>query len=169
MTSYLLSFFPPLLKVLEYNDDIEDDYDAGGFGRDTFAPIQPKPKDDDDDELIFNEPEPPPVYEPCDKVTTLYNLQPNAVEGITDAIRMPNVRPFYIKKIPRTNLLLVVINVLMPSKGTKKTTEPQRIIYPTDFPCYKLNMSFYERRRIEECFTEHPEVSENLEISSSES
>lgn len=119
--------------------------------------------------MIFNEPEPPPVYEPCDKVTTLYNLQPNAVEGITDAIRMPNVRPFYIKKIPRTNLLLVVINVLMPSKGTKKTTEPQRIIYPTDFPCYKLNMSFYERRRIEECFTEHPEVSENLEISSSES
>ena len=98
------------------------------------------------------------MYEACDKVVTLYNLQPNTLEGITDAIKMPNVRPFYIKKIPRTNLLLVVINVLMPSKGTKKTTEPQRQVYDTLFPCYKLNMSFYERRRIEECFTEHPEV-----------
>ncbi|XP_037825426.1 voltage-dependent calcium channel subunit alpha-2/delta-3 [Lucilia sericata] len=142
---------------LEYNDDIEDDYDAGGFGRDNFASMQPKPKEEDEDEMIFNEPEPPPVYEPCDKVTTLYNLQPNSVEGINDAIRLPTVRPFYIKKIPRTNLLLVVINVLMPSKGTKKTTEPQRLIYPKEFPCYKLNMSFYERRRIEECFTEHPD------------
>uniref|UniRef100_A0A1A9WAF6 Uncharacterized protein n=1 Tax=Glossina brevipalpis TaxID=37001 RepID=A0A1A9WAF6_9MUSC len=37
------------------------------------------------------------------------------------------------------------------------TTKPQPIEYETEFPCYKLNMSFNERRRIEECYTEHPD------------
>ncbi|XP_037958547.1 voltage-dependent calcium channel subunit alpha-2/delta-3 [Teleopsis dalmanni] len=139
---------------LEYFDEIDDDYEPVP---ETFAGQQPKTKEiTEDGELIFQEPEPEPVYSPCDMKSTLYALQPNSLEGINDYIKMPNSRPFYLKKIPNTNLLLVVVNVLMPSKGVRLTTEPQIIEYDAEFPCYKLNMSFYERRRIEECYTEHP-------------
>ncbi|KAL9929271.1 ca[2+] channel Muscle-specific alpha2/delta subunit [Glossina fuscipes fuscipes] len=140
---------------LEYLDEIEDDYEAVP---DSFSGAQQKTKEiNEEGELIFQEPEPPPVYINCDKQSTLYSLQPNSLEGINDYIKVPNSRPFYLKKIPNTNLLLVVVNVLMPSKGVRLTTEPQPIEYETEFPCYKLNMSFYERRRIEECYTEHPD------------
>lgn len=120
-----------------------------------------KPKDDGDDgEAIFQEPEPEPIYKPCDMRSTLYALQPSALVGINDFINVSSTRPFLIKKIPNSNLVMVVVNVLMPSRSVRLTTEPQRITeYEEEFPCYKLNMSFYDRRRIEECFTEHEDVS----------
>uniref|UniRef100_A0A1A9WBW9 VWFA domain-containing protein n=1 Tax=Glossina brevipalpis TaxID=37001 RepID=A0A1A9WBW9_9MUSC len=153
--SVILVLFQYKMVVLEYLDEIEDDYEAVP---DSFSGVQQKTKEiNEEGELIFQEPEPPPVYINCDKQSTLFSLQPNSLEGINDYIKVPNSRPFYLKKIPNTNLLLVVVNVLMPSKGVRLTTEPQPIEYETEFPCYKLNMSFYERRRIEECYTEHPD------------
>ncbi|XP_067621341.1 voltage-dependent calcium channel subunit alpha-2/delta-3 [Eurosta solidaginis] len=140
---------------LEYSDEIDDDYEAVP---DAFPGQSQKPKDiTDDGKLLFEKKKPEPVYTPCDTRSTLYVLQPNSLEGINDYIKVPYSRPFYLKKIPNTNLLLVVVNVLMPSKGMRLSTEPERLNYDKVFPCYKLNMSFYERRRIEECFTQHPE------------
>lgn len=142
---------------MEYTDEIEDEYVAVGDGGKASAS---KPKSDDDDEdALFDEPEPDPVYKPCDMRSTLYVLQPNSLVGINDQVVAPSTRPFFVKKIPNSNLVLVVVNVLMPSRSIRLTTEPQRMNYQTNFPCYKLNMSFYERRRIEECYTMHKEVS----------
>ncbi|XP_053958042.1 voltage-dependent calcium channel subunit alpha-2/delta-3 [Anastrepha ludens] len=140
---------------LEYSDEIDDDYEAVP---DAFSRQPQKPKDiSDDGKLLFEKKKPEPVYTPCDTGSTLYVLQPNSLEDINDYIKVPYSRPFYLKKIPNTNLLLVVVNVLMPSKGIRLSTEPQRLEYAKEFPCYKFNMSFYERRRLEECFTQHPE------------
>lgn len=143
---------------MEYLDNIEDEYVAVG---DSNSPSAAKPKEDGDDgEAIFQEPEPEPIYKPCDMRSTLYALQPSALVGINDYIEVPSTRPFLVKKIPNTNLVLMVVNVLMPSRSVRLTTEPQRITnYEEEFPCYKLNMSFYERRRIEECYTKHEDVS----------
>ncbi|XP_034669004.1 voltage-dependent calcium channel subunit alpha-2/delta-3 [Drosophila subobscura] len=139
---------------MEYTDDIEDEYVAVGESNSGGAA---KPKEDsDDDDALFQEPEPDPIYHPCDMRSTLYALQPAALIGINDFVEVPSTRPFLVKKIPNSNLLLVVVNVLMPSRSVRLTTEPQPILeYSKEFPCYKLNMSFYERRRIEECYTEH--------------
>ncbi|EDW89685.2 voltage-dependent calcium channel subunit alpha-2/delta-3 [Drosophila yakuba] len=138
---------------MEYTDEIEDEYVAVGDGGKASAS---KPKDDSDDEnAMFDEPEPDPIYKACDKRSTLYALQPSALVGINDFVEAPSTRPFLVKKIPNSNLVLVVVNVLMPSRSVRLTTEPQRVEYDKEFPCYKLNMSFYERRRIEECYTVH--------------
>ena len=145
---------------MEYTDEIDDDYDAVP---DAFPGQQPKPKEiTEDGKIIFQEKEPEPIYSACDTKTTLYVLEPNALDGINDFIKTPNSRPFYLKKIPNTNLLIVVVNVLMPTKDVRLTTEAQRIEYDLEFPCYKLNMSFYERRRLEECYTEHSDVRKML-------
>lgn len=143
---------------MEYLDNIEDEYVAVGEGN---SPSVAKPKDDGDDgEAIFQEPEPEPIYEACDMRSTLYSLQPKALNDVNDFIQLPSTRPFLVKKIPNSNLVLVVVNVLMPSRSVRLTTEPVRITsYDTEFPCYKLNMSFYERRRIEECYTQDENVS----------
>ncbi|XP_030376767.1 voltage-dependent calcium channel subunit alpha-2/delta-3 [Scaptodrosophila lebanonensis] len=140
---------------LDYLDDIEDEYVAVGPN----GPAAAKPKEESDEgDAKFQEPEPEPIYKPCDMRSTLYALQPKALDKINDVIEMPSTRPFLVKKITNSNLVLIVVNVLMPSRVVHLTTEPQRIEdYELDFPCYKLNMSFYERRRIEECFTEHPD------------
>ncbi|KAM8715263.1 hypothetical protein ACLKA7_002333 [Drosophila subpalustris] len=138
---------------MEYIDTIEDEYVAV----DSNSPSAAKPKEDGDDgEAIFKEPEPEPLYKPCDMQSTLYSLQPESLVGINDYVKEPSTRPFLVKKIPNSNLVLVVVNVLMPSRSVRLTTEPMRITsYESEYPCYKLNMSFYERRRIEECYTEH--------------
>lgn len=143
---------------MEYLDTIEDEYVAVG---DDNSPSLTKPKDDGDDgDAIFKEPEPDPIYEACDMRSTLYSLQPKALNDINDLIEMPSTRPFLVKKIPNSNLVLVVVNVLMPSRSVRLTTAPVRITsYDLEFPCYKLNMSFYERRRIEECYTQDENVS----------
>lgn len=145
---------------MEYLDNIEDEYVAIGEGN---SPSVAKPKEDGDDgEAIFQEPEPEPIYEPCDMRSTLYSLQPKALNDVNDFIQLPSTRPFLVKKIPNSNLVLVVVNVLMPSRSVRLTTEPVRITnYDTEFPCYKLNMSFYERRRIEECYTQDENVSQS--------
>lgn len=139
---------------MEYLDNIEDEYVAVG---DSNSPSAAKPKEDGDDgEAVFQEPEPEPIYKPCDMRSTLYSLQPESLVDINDYVEMPSTRPFLVKKIPNSNLVLVVVNVLMPSRSVRLTTEPMQITsYESEYPCYKLNMSFYERRRIEECYTEH--------------
>ncbi|XP_060667077.1 voltage-dependent calcium channel subunit alpha-2/delta-3 [Drosophila nasuta] len=139
---------------MEYLDNIEDEYVAVG---DSNSQSAAKPKEDGDDgDAIFQAPEPEPKYTPCDMQSTLYSLQPESLVGINDYVTVPSTRPFLVKKIPYSNLLLVVVNVLMPSRNVRLTTEPTRITsYESAYPCYKLNMSFYERRRIEECFTVH--------------
>lgn len=68
-------------------------------------------------------------------------------------------RPFHIKKIPKSNLFMVVIKFgSYKIQDRKPPLAPERILYDVDFPCYKKNMSFLERRRLEECFVEHANV-----------
>lgn len=42
----------------------------------------------------------------------------------------------------------------------KNTTEPETIPYTTQFPCHKLYLNDLPRRRLEECYTEHPDEEE---------
>lgn len=152
-----LNHFVHFTVIIGDYDENDDDY-PHGYG--TYGTeVKTKPTEDEEVEKLFKELPPDPVYIPCDQVVTLYSLQPNALEGINDKINVGTSRPFWLKKIPHSNLLLIVIEVLRPSKGTKLTTERKIIAYEKEFPCYKLNMSFYDRRRIEECFTEHKDVS----------
>lgn len=141
---------------MDYADEMGEDY-----GSMQPAPSQSTKVDESaDDDLVFIKPPPPPSYVPCDTETTLYVLQPNKLDGINEQITSNISRSFYAKKIPNSNLLLIVIDVLMRYKGDQRlSVKPKPIEYDLEFPCYKLNMSFYERRRIEECFTEHKDVS----------
>ncbi|XP_075149778.1 ca[2+] channel Muscle-specific alpha2/delta subunit [Haematobia irritans] len=138
---------------LDYDENSEEDYSNIN---EPYLPDKPKgDADGDEKEHIFHEPPPEPVYVPCDKIATLYTLDPVEVQKERDFTHLPNSRPFHVKKIPNSNLLLIVIDVLKPSKGTiNLSVEPKPVEYDNEFPCYKLNMSFYKRRRIEECFTE---------------
>lgn len=142
---------------LEYSDNADEDY---GNVDEPYLETKPKGDDGDEKEHVFHEPPPEPVFVPCDKIVKLYTLDPVEVQKDRDFTHLPNSRPFHVKKIPNSNLLLIVIDVLKPSKGNiGMSVEPQMVVYDTEFPCYKLNMSFFKRRRIEECFTEDENVS----------
>lgn len=110
-------------------------------------------------EKIFPTPKPEPKYTPCDKKATLYISNEEEVMNANTEIYMNYSRPFHIKKIPKSNLFLIIIKVMYSEQVRKPPLRPERISYDTEFPCYKLNMSFFERRRLEECFVEHANVS----------
>jgi len=65
-------------------------------------------------------------------------------------------RPFYVNRIPRSNLLLVVINAMHSMNDMKLSTEPVELDVETEYgvekPCHKLYMNSLERRRLDECF-----------------
>lgn len=67
-------------------------------------------------------------------------------------------RPYYYQRIPHSNLLLVAIDPMHTSCVRTLSTAPVVIDYEDEFPCNKLYLNHMHRRRIEECFTEHPEV-----------
>lgn len=68
------------------------------------------------------------------------------------------LRPFYIGKIPNSNLLLVAVD----HNGTEDTypksvTDPQDIVYDNvKNPCHKLILNDLERRPLSGCYNEHP-------------
>lgn len=69
-------------------------------------------------------------------------------------------RPFFFKRIPYSNLLLVVIDAAHSTCNRIVSSALTEIKYEDEeFPCYKLNLNDLPRRRLDECFTEHPEVS----------
>jgi len=70
-------------------------------------------------------------------------------------------RPFYLKKIPHSNLLLVAIKALEEEICYYiHTTAERNIVYDSDtiFPCQKLYLNNLTRRPLQGCFNEHPSV-----------
>lgn len=54
---------------------------------------------------------------------------------------------------------MVIINTAFQTRNFILTAAPEKIEYQEEFPCYKLKLNDLPRRRLEECFTEHPDVS----------
>lgn len=112
---------------------------------------------DENGELVeeVKQPVKPPKPRACDNSSTLYTVNLNNTGFKTDT--------YFIKRIPRSNLLLVVVNStyprIDPDLKSNDTTQSIEIIHPGEFPCHKLNLNDLPRRRLEECFTEHPAVS----------
>lgn len=70
-------------------------------------------------------------------------------------------RPFYVNRIPNSNLLLIVINkISLTTESTSSSgilsTEPIEmetgLKYGVVHPCHKLYMNTLPRRRLDECF-----------------
>lgn len=131
-------------------------------------PTDKRPKDEDDEELYFSQPREikyEPFYYACDNASTLYILNNEhenlgKVNSYYHEISSELSKPYFIKRIPRSNLLIVVINssYVAHDSNYKETTEPMTVNYNVEFPCHKLSLNDLPRRRLEECYTEHPEV-----------
>lgn len=69
------------------------------------------------------------------------------------------LRPYFFNRVPYSNLLLVVVNAEYQTCNPNVKASPEVIEYDLPFPCYKLSLNGLPRRRLDECFTEHPDVS----------
>ncbi|XP_017890141.1 voltage-dependent calcium channel subunit alpha-2/delta-3 isoform X2 [Ceratina calcarata] len=111
------------------------------------------------------DPPPPPrpylYHYPCDQKRTLYMINNTiAGQGITNHSDHCS-RPFYARRVPHTNLLLVVIDTLYPTCYERLEVTPVNIS-PLEYtngtesaPCHKIPLNDLKRRRLEGCFTEH--------------
>lgn len=115
-------------------------------------------QDGEEPDKTFPKPIPEPKYTPCDKKSTLYISNQDKIMEYNTEISSNYSDPFYIKKIPKSNLFLVIILTKDTSQEITPPLKPEQIIYGPEFPCYKLNMSFFERRRLDECFVKHENV-----------
>ncbi|KAK9295755.1 hypothetical protein QLX08_009981 [Tetragonisca angustula] len=112
------------------------------------------------------DPPPPPrpylYHYPCDQKRVLYIINNTiAGQGITNHSDYCS-RPFYARRVPHTNLLLVVVDAMYPSCYKRLVVTPVRIS-PLEYtngsesaPCHKIPLNDLKRRRLEGCFTEHP-------------
>uniref|UniRef100_A0A336MH80 CSON014735 protein n=1 Tax=Culicoides sonorensis TaxID=179676 RepID=A0A336MH80_CULSO len=144
----------------EYYDQLDDDYPAE-------IPQIPEKKPKKQETVQPQKTKYEPHFYSCDNSSTLYILQQNNPKigkgnNYYHKTSTEGSKPYFIKRIPRSNLLLVVVNSSYPSEDPyyKETTEPVTINYIEPFPCHKLNLNDLPRRRLEECFTEHPEEEE---------
>lgn len=102
------------------------------------------------------------VYRACDKQINLTVLQQDL---FIDGHNLPSLaksncsRPYYFNRIPHSNLLLVVVDASHSTCAVHVSAQPTEMVYGEEFPCYKLSLNDLPRRRLDECFTEHPEVS----------
>lgn len=67
-------------------------------------------------------------------------------------------RPYNLNRIPYSNLLLVVVNAEISQCSRRVSATATEMHYAEEFPCYKLKLNDLHRRRLDECFTEHPDV-----------
>ncbi|XP_018059590.1 PREDICTED: voltage-dependent calcium channel subunit alpha-2/delta-4-like isoform X2 [Atta colombica] len=112
------------------------------------------------------DPPPPPKlyldYCPCDQKRTLYMLNETvAAKGVTNHSDYCS-RPFYAQRVAHTNLLLVVVDSMYPTCYKRLEVTPVNIS-PLEYtnstgdkPCHKIPLNTLKRRRLENCFTEHP-------------
>uniref|UniRef100_A0A1B0CZ82 Uncharacterized protein n=1 Tax=Phlebotomus papatasi TaxID=29031 RepID=A0A1B0CZ82_PHLPP len=148
-------------------EEVYDDYDTATPPYDK-GPSQKKLRkgQSQEEEDYFNRPKEikyETFHYACDKQSQLYILnQSMFIQGNGFSGEGPRncSRPYYIKRIPHSNLILVVVNTMYSSCYRFLTAEPQVILYNVSFPCHKLAMNYLPRRRLEECFTEHPDEEE---------
>ncbi|XP_044586306.1 voltage-dependent calcium channel subunit alpha-2/delta-3 isoform X1 [Cotesia glomerata] len=121
------------------------------------------------DEDLPEKPKPPHEIEvpfSCDLKRTLYIMnQTLAVNQITNKPEQCS-RPFFAQLVPNTNLLLVVVDTLYPTCYERLEVLPVQVD-PSEYtndtepePCHKKKLNDLPRRRLEKCFTEHPEEDE---------
>lgn len=73
-------------------------------------------------------------------------------------------RPFFVKRIAHSNLLLVVVKNAESSE-VHLSVNPAKVEYNdtlgviTDHSCNKLNINSLYRRKLGGCYNSHPEVS----------
>ncbi|XP_043273929.1 voltage-dependent calcium channel subunit alpha-2/delta-3 isoform X2 [Venturia canescens] len=112
------------------------------------------------------EPPPPPKEEPvpfaCDQKRTLFIMdQEVAEERITNS-SLQCSRPFYAQRVPATNLLLLVVDSMYWTcheklEVTAKNIDPSEYPNGTEpSPCHKKHLNDLPRRRLENCYAEHP-------------
>ncbi|XP_034938366.1 voltage-dependent calcium channel subunit alpha-2/delta-3 isoform X2 [Chelonus insularis] len=117
------------------------------------------------DDDLPEKPKPPEEVEirfACDQKRTLYIMnQTMALKQITNS-SIQCSRPFFAQLVPYTNLLLVVVDTLYPTCYERLEVLPVEID-PSEYtndtelkPCHKKKLNDLPRRRLEECFTEHP-------------
>ncbi|XP_033327950.2 ca[2+] channel Muscle-specific alpha2/delta subunit isoform X1 [Megalopta genalis] len=112
------------------------------------------------------DPPPPPkpylYHYPCDQKRILYMMNYTvAGEGVSNHEDYCS-RPFYARRVPHTNLLLVVVDAMYATCYKRLEVTPV-IISPLEYtngsesaPCHKMPLNDLKRRRLEGCFTEHP-------------
>ncbi|XP_018912174.2 LOW QUALITY PROTEIN: voltage-dependent calcium channel subunit alpha-2/delta-3 [Bemisia tabaci] len=99
--------------------------------------------------------------EPCDWKADLYLLQHLSAEGYQSSSIVNCSRPFIVKRIPHTNLLLIVVNTLHQSCYRPLSAQVKKVEYnETILSCNKLYLNSLPRRRLAGCYNEHPEVSD---------
>ncbi|XP_018338432.1 PREDICTED: voltage-dependent calcium channel subunit alpha-2/delta-4-like isoform X2 [Trachymyrmex septentrionalis] len=114
-------------------------------------------------------PDPPPPPKPyfyyysCDQKRTLYMLNETvAAKGVTNHSDYCS-RPFYAQRVAHTNLLLVVVDSMYPTCLDITLEVTSVNILPFEYtnstgekPCHKIPLNTLKRRRLKNCFTEHP-------------
>ncbi|XP_017757436.1 PREDICTED: voltage-dependent calcium channel subunit alpha-2/delta-3 isoform X1 [Eufriesea mexicana] len=107
-------------------------------------------------------PQPYLYHYPCDQKRILYMINNTiASQGITNHSDYCS-RPFYARRVPHTNLLLVVVDAMYSTCYKRLEVTPVSIS-PLEYtngsetaPCHKIPLNDLKRRRLEGCFTEHP-------------
>ncbi|XP_039276628.1 voltage-dependent calcium channel subunit alpha-2/delta-3 isoform X2 [Nilaparvata lugens] len=103
---------------------------------------------------------------PCNKRVDLYILQParlnnsNPLKGkLTNCHVTGCERPFSVQKIPRSNLILLVVDTLCPCGNKHLSIDPQEIVADDATPqtCQSPNEHDLYRRRPNKCINYHPE------------
>ncbi|XP_058819559.1 voltage-dependent calcium channel subunit alpha-2/delta-3 isoform X2 [Topomyia yanbarensis] len=149
--------------------DTRMEYDDSDY-TDINRPKKPKKTYINDEDEYFNRPKEikkETVYEACDKKSDLYVMQQDIFikgDGFFYESQPINPaellhRPYFAKRIPRSNLLMIIVESEYPSDHVVLSASPQ-VIYHNDtegLPCVKTRLNFLPRRRLEECYTEHPD------------
>ncbi|XP_024083214.1 voltage-dependent calcium channel subunit alpha-2/delta-3-like, partial [Cimex lectularius] len=96
--------------------------------------------------------------EPCDEKGQLYLLQQLHKVGYHSVESANCSRPFHVKRIHHTNLLLIVVDALYQSCYRKVSAKMTKIEYneSVSLSCQKLNLNTLPRRRLSGCFNAHP-------------
>lgn len=151
-----------------------DYYDAGVEYEDSdygdMPRTKPKKVHVDEEEEYFNRPKEiktQTVYESCDKKSNVYVMQQDKFikgDGFFYESEPVNPmellhRPYFAKRVPRSNLLIIIVDNEHPSDHVILSAAPQVIAHNAteELPCVKTRLNFLPRRRLEECYTEHPD------------
>ncbi|KAF6216162.1 hypothetical protein GE061_000501 [Apolygus lucorum] len=131
-----------------------------------YGEISEIPEQSTEKQFIYFRDKPKPTVkvhiEACDKRGKLYMLQHLSKEGYSSEVPVDCSRPFYVKRLPHTNLLLIVVNALHQSCFREVSNRMEKIEYdnPNDNnstpSCNKLNLNSLPRRPLSGCFNYHP-------------
>lgn len=148
---------------------------------DMFTTPYPRIDEDDDDEATVSsetddeieivqpkEEEKIRTYYPCDLQRSLFIMNHTKVKrGYSGEVPRTYSRPFYIKHIRNSNLIIVAVNVSHSQRDINYTTDPSFVEYPVgvEHPCQKIDLTTLPRRGLTECFNSHPDVSQFIIIS----